>query len=162
MEQSTSSKKLRWYHWIGGVVLAAIVFALLEGGESSSPSPSLAACKLPMRGDNFKAENISACTFIAEARAYSPTRVRELKIDSINSLCSYTERDINADSLSHEERVPLLSTERARSGVDGKPQLIFKCGFAKLNTAYFVYNEGDFSIVEVDGDPNGSFFKLKR
>jgi hypothetical protein len=115
-----------------------------------------------MNGEKFKLENIAGCTFEAKATAYSPTLLRRISFNSSNSTCAYTEQAINLDTLSHLETVKLLEIQNARSGYDGKKQLIFKCEFEKFKNSYFVYNEGDFSVVEVDGDPNGGVWQRKR
>ncbi len=144
----------KWYHWVGGVAIAA-VFMLFIGGEDG---PS---CSVPIRGE-LSPKKLATCTFEAQARSYSPTKVRTIKLDSTNKLCHYSERDINQDSLSYSEKVSLITVEKQRSGYDGKNQLIYRCDFKKFNNSYFVYNEGDFSIVEVDGDPNGGVWVRKR
>lgn len=119
------------------------------------------SCSVPMSGE-LNPKKLAGCTFEAKATAYSPTKVRTVKLDSTNSVCDYKEQSINEDFPSYTESAKLLAVEKSRSGYDGKNQLIFRCDFQKFSHSYFVYNERDFSVVEVDGDPNGGVWQKKR
>ena len=154
--------KLRWYHYVIGISVGVVVGIWLDEGSSKSSPVAMAKCSIPMKAEKFKLENIAGCTFEAKATAYSPTLLRSVSFNSSNSTCVYTEQAINLDTDSHSETVKLLEIQNARSGYDGKKQLIFKCEFEKFKNSYFVYNEGDFSVVEVDGDPNGGVWQRKR